>query len=127
MFFIKSNSVVVNCEVVVVVVFDGTKILVHRSEVNLVYALLIIFLSALIIISITYPLSSRLNGLSLFEIILFANNASRCLIYRFHQPLYLSHRNTLESVVQKIALSTCPSGTNLVAGVPSVFNPMSPS
>jgi hypothetical protein len=141
MFFMKSNSVVLNCDVpvvfvvvfvvvgvlVVVFVYDGTKILVHRSEVKLVYELLIIFLSALIIISITYHLNSRLNGLSLFEITLLANNASKCLAYRFVPPLYLSHRNTLESVVPNMALFTCPSGVNVVAGVPFVFNHINPS
>lgn len=88
MFLMKSNSVVVNCELVVVVVLVlGTKMLVHRSDVNEVYILLVIFLSALIIISMTYPLSSRLNGLSLLEIILLVYKASRCFVYRFHQPL----------------------------------------
>ncbi len=105
MFFMKSNSAVVNCDAVVVVVF-GTKVVVHRSEVKLRYVLFLIFLSALIIMSITYPLSSRLNGLSLLEMILLVYNASKCLLYRFHPPLYVSHRNALESVVPKIALFT---------------------
>lgn len=79
MFLMNSNSSLLNCEgdELVVVVF-GTKILVPRSEVKLRYWLLAMFLSALRIINMTYPLSSRLNGLSICDMIPAVFNAWRC-------------------------------------------------
>lgn len=89
--------------------------------------LFVIFLSALIIINITYHLNSQLKGLSIWLIIDTPLSALRCLSYRMFHPLYVSHRIALDNVVPNIALVTCPSGLNIVAGVPSVFSPMSHS
>lgn len=105
---IKSCSAavyVVDVVVVVVLVF-GTNILDHRSEVNLLYILLVIVWSALIIISITYPLSSRLNGFSICVITHFVLSACKCFSYRLFPQLYVSPNIALDNVVPKIALFT---------------------
>jgi hypothetical protein len=86
------------------------------------------FWSALISISITYPLSSWLFGYSKLWIILLFLSAWRCPRNRefpVHDWLFWDHQMVLERVVAKIDLLTRSFGLNNELGEPLDISPMS--